>query len=205
MNKTFIALITVLVVTSCTIEKRAYNKGFNIQRSANFKRTSEHEHQDTISKRSEKNSKGQINESVTNVLETPLIAEQSVQTNGTLPTSIERNEIQPKQQSLFVQELKQATHEAKQYFFPINKKEDAEEPVKKKVDFYSLLGFITGVLGIALFGFLLGVIAVLYGILGIRRINRQPEKLRGKGLAIAAIVLGVVDILVWIVLLALLL
>jgi hypothetical protein len=51
-------------------------------------------------------------------------------------------------------------------------------------------GWAVASLVLAIVFFPLGFLAIIAGVLGIRQINRRPEELEGKGLAIAGIVLG---------------
>ena len=62
-------------------------------------------------------------------------------------------------------------------------------------DTMSLVSMILGILGLVLavvtiYGGLLSVAALVLGIIGLSRIRRAPDLLKGKGFAIAGIVLG---------------
>lgn len=71
-------------------------------------------------------------------------------------------------------------------------------PTDKKVEGLSLAGFILGVLGIltifsgGAFAILAGILAIIFGAIGLARIKKNPEKLKGKGFAITALICGLI-------------
>lgn len=54
---------------------------------------------------------------------------------------------------------------------------------------------------VPLFGFLLGIIAVIFGAVAIRQIGRDPN-LGGRGMAIAGLVCGIVGVAGWVIFIA---
>jgi hypothetical protein len=62
----------------------------------------------------------------------------------------------------------------------------------------AIAGLVCGLVGVLLFNYILGPLAIIFGGIGWSRANRGA---RHRGLAIAAVVLGVLDIVLWIVLL----
>ena len=62
----------------------------------------------------------------------------------------------------------------------------------------AIAGLVCGIVGILLFNFILGPLAIIFGGVGWSRANRGAAH---KGMAITAVVLGVVDIVLWVVLL----
>jgi len=54
---------------------------------------------------------------------------------------------------------------------------------------------ICGIVGLLLFGIILGPLAIIFGAIGLGNANKNPIG-AGKGMAIAGLVLGVVDLLV---------
>lgn len=72
-----------------------------------------------------------------------------------------------------------------------------------KTDGLAIAGFVLGVIGIFIAGLILGILAIIFGGIALGRIRRNPETRRGKGFAIAALVLGIVSILGALVFLAL--
>lgn len=77
-------------------------------------------------------------------------------------------------------------------FLTSNSKSKANEDLK--VDAFALVGFISGVVGLLIFPFFLGTVAVVFSAIGLSRISKG--KSRGKGFAIAGLVLGIISV-VW--------
>jgi hypothetical protein len=65
----------------------------------------------------------------------------------------------------------------------------------------AIAGLVCGLVGLLLFNYILGPLAIIFGGIGWSRANRGA---RHRGMAIAAVILGVVDLIVWGVLLAVL-
>jgi len=59
----------------------------------------------------------------------------------------------------------------------------------------SVGGFVCGIIGFILSGIIFGPIALVLGIVGLRKVKKQPNKYKGKGFAIASLILGIVDII----------
>jgi len=56
----------------------------------------------------------------------------------------------------------------------------------------AVAGFICSLIGIFFAGLVFGTLAVIFGIVALGKIKRNPETKKGRGLAIAAIVIGLV-------------
>lgn len=54
---------------------------------------------------------------------------------------------------------------------------------------------------VPLFGFLLGIIAIIFGAVAIRQIGREPN-LGGRGMAVAGLVCGIVGVAGWVIFIA---
>jgi hypothetical protein len=65
----------------------------------------------------------------------------------------------------------------------------------------AIAGLVCGLVGLLLFNYILGPLAIIFGGIGWSRANRGAAH---RGMAIAAVILGVVDLIVWGVLLAVL-
>lgn len=63
----------------------------------------------------------------------------------------------------------------------------------------AIAGLVCGIVGILLFNVILGPLAIIFGGVGLSRARHGAPH---KGMSIAAIVLGVVDLVVWVALLA---
>ena len=66
----------------------------------------------------------------------------------------------------------------------------------------AIASLVCGLVGLLIFGFVLGPLAIIFGAVGIGKANKLGGK--GKGMAIAGLIIGAVDVLLIIVFLALL-
>lgn len=76
---------------------------------------------------------------------------------------------------------------------------------EKKTEPLSLISFISSLVGLFIFGIVFGIASVIMSAIGLGKINKNPEKWKGKGFAIAGIIIGIIDILAFFIILALLL
>ena len=80
----------------------------------------------------------------------------------------------------------------------------AEQPVKKTSGLAvaalicGICGLVFGWLGI---GFLLSVLGIVFGGIGMSQVGKDPN-LGGKGMAIAGLVCGIIGLVFWIILIA---
>lgn len=63
----------------------------------------------------------------------------------------------------------------------------------------AIAGFVCSLVGLLVFSIVLGPLAIIFGGVGLSRANRGA---RHRGLAIAALVIGAVDVILWIVFIA---
>ncbi|MBN1143561.1 MAG: DUF4190 domain-containing protein [Bacteroidales bacterium] len=71
----------------------------------------------------------------------------------------------------------------------------APEQVIRKSEGLGTAGFIAGLLGLFIAGIPLGIFAIIAGSISIGKINRYPEKYKGKGLATASVIIGLIDVI----------
>jgi hypothetical protein len=71
----------------------------------------------------------------------------------------------------------------------------------QKTEGLGLAGFISGLVGLFIASIPLGIIAVVFGSISLSKIKKNPQRYKGRGFAIAAIVLGLVDVVAMILLL----
>jgi hypothetical protein len=73
---------------------------------------------------------------------------------------------------------------------------------RKETESFGIAGFIISMVGLLLmitgFGEILGPLGIIFGGISLGRIKRNPGKYKGKGLAKASIIVGIIDILVFI-------
>lgn len=67
------------------------------------------------------------------------------------------------------------------------------EPVIKN-EGLGIAGFLSGLVGLFIASIPLGIIAIVFGGISLSKIKRNPRVYRGRGLAIASIILGIVDV-----------
>jgi hypothetical protein len=63
-----------------------------------------------------------------------------------------------------------------------------------KTEGLAIAGFVIGLAGLFVAGIPLGLIAGVFGILSLSKIKKYPGRFKGRGLAIASIILGIADI-----------
>ncbi len=78
-------------------------------------------------------------------------------------------------------------------------------PDDQRTNGMALAGFICSLAGLFIFGVVLGVLGIIFSAIGLGKIAKDSSRWKGKGMAIAGLVVGVVDIILWIILLALIL
>jgi Domain of unknown function (DUF4190) len=61
-----------------------------------------------------------------------------------------------------------------------------------KTDGLAIAGFVMAIVGLLFFGIVLGPAGLILGIVSFRRINREPGRYKGRGLAIAAMIIGAI-------------
>ncbi len=61
-----------------------------------------------------------------------------------------------------------------------------------KVDGLAIAGFVSGVLSFFIFGIVFSILAIVFSAIALKRIKSNPEVRKGKGLAVAGLVLGIV-------------
>ena len=68
-----------------------------------------------------------------------------------------------------------------------------DQPVK--IHTLAIVGLIVGLVGLFVAGIPLGVIAMIFGFVALNKIKKNPGAFRGRGLSIASIILGIIDII----------
>ena len=70
----------------------------------------------------------------------------------------------------------------------------AQAPVKK-TEGLGLAGFISSLVGLFVLGIPLGILSVVFGAISLGKMKRNPQKYKGRGFAIASVIIGMVDII----------
>ena len=90
------------------------------------------------------------------------------------------------------------------------KKANAElkNPVREgetKLHWAALTGFIISLLGLFIFPIIFGTMAIVFSAIGLSAVKKNPSTYKGKGFAIAGLVIGIIDVVFIFLLLVLLL
>lgn len=71
---------------------------------------------------------------------------------------------------------------------------EIEEEDLRETDTYAILSMLAGIGAIPTLGFL-GIASIVFGIIALKRISRNPETLKGKGMANFGIIIGAIAII----------
>lgn len=66
---------------------------------------------------------------------------------------------------------------------------------ERKTDGLAIAGFVLGFVSLFVAGIPLGALSVVFSVIALERIKKNPDKRSGKGLAIAGLVLGIIGFL----------
>ncbi|MFH0841635.1 MAG: DUF4190 domain-containing protein [Bacteroidota bacterium] len=72
-----------------------------------------------------------------------------------------------------------------------------QQTTTRKIEPLGLAGFISSLVGLLVFPFIFGTVAIVFGAISLGKILKYPDRFRGLGFAIASLVIGVVDI-IWV-------
>jgi hypothetical protein len=74
-------------------------------------------------------------------------------------------------------------------------KKNVETAAEKKDKVFAITALVCGLLfWVPLFNILLGALAILFGVLAIRRARENPERYGGQGMAVAGMILGIISV-----------
>ena len=73
---------------------------------------------------------------------------------------------------------------------------------ERQVEGFGIAGLAAAIVGLFIAGIPLGAVAIVFGAISLSRIKKNPKKYKGKGLAIASLILGLVDVVGMIIILA---
>lgn len=81
---------------------------------------------------------------------------------------------------------------SKKVISPVNQQESLKP---KKTEALGLTGLITSLIGLWIMGIPLGILSIIFGSISLGKIKENPSKYNNKGLALAAVVLGFIDVI----------
>ena len=206
-----IALALNLILASCTMQKRVYTSGYHIGWNKSNHNSNKHELTDN------KNRIGQ------NLGETVVQSENEPNTIDNLPSVTEKNIIATidNKQIILPQEEKinllsspkiNSAEEEKQNYtsFKSGFKKGKEIVIgsgdQVKLNSMALTGFVLGLIGVVIpyLGIILGPLAIIFSAIGLIKIHKESTKWKGKGFAIAGIILGILAFLLFFAVLSIL-
>ena len=189
-KKTIVIFVIMLVFTtsSCTLTKRHYFSGYHVDWHLSKAESSFFPQQlkskDRIVQQGE--------EKVAPIIDEPVLI-----ASADLPMDIQKNNFDDKKTNYksLITEIPQLKKASK-----VDIKQLSEKSLPKKKSNEPVLNWIAGAaLGLGILGFIFpffpSVTAIILGIVALKRINSEPEKYKGKVMAIAGIVLGVLGII----------
>ncbi len=196
MKKKFnlILLVTLIVtlISSCTVEKRRYMSGYHIEKNSNLKTA-------------QKSSKETKNEQTVEIIKQDETNTFSTEKDGTLiykdntsaSTDIDANEVvklsnttaKESKKSEIVKEIAII----KSLF--LNTRNTVESPLNApKVHWGAIAGLVTGIVSIFIAGIPLGACAIIFSAIALKKIRESPELYKGKGMAIAGLICGIIGV-----------
>jgi hypothetical protein len=78
--------------------------------------------------------------------------------------------------------------------------ENAPTTTRSGSNGFAIAGLVCGIIGLFLFNFILGPLAIIFGGVGVSRANRGAGH---RGMAWAGVILGIIDVLIFVVFIAL--
>lgn len=189
-NKTLLgALAIVLILSSCSVDKRVHMSGYNIKWKNNKNIA--------VAKQTPvKTSKTIVVEETEIVVSastenTPLIINKTPQIDFfATPKTKEVVVVAPTKKTVRAK-IKEAI-----------KKSIAEGEGKKQG--FAIAGFVCSITAILFAGFILGTLGLIFSAVALHRIKNNPEKYKGKKFAIAGLIIGIVAVGLTLIFLALL-
>jgi hypothetical protein len=205
-----VLLISLFLVQSCTIQKRIDKKGFSLDRNSKNKnselgrlnnlKTDESFNENLVILFEDQNS-SIIESENANQLEQPLL-----DVDYTIDGNTSKKTIQNEQKVVEVDDNNSLTGKIlitdatiNNEIAPITDKEN-ETNDDVKTSGFAIAALVCGIL--ALFTTLIGSIilatlAVVFGLIAINKISKNPTKFKGKGMAWAGYIIGLVAVLIW--------
>lgn len=207
-----------LVLDSCSVQKRYHRNGLTInwkkaslKKKENQKGVTSHVEEESIVSTSKKK------ETLTKNYQEPVLldlassdTELSVPTLSNVIPQVANNSRDKNQTTSILTSTKNKpikdniknTKKAVKKIIKSIKNKPAEE---QKIHWAALTGFITSLVGLFLLPILFGIVGIVFSAIALSQIKRSPELYKGKGFAIAGLVIGIVAVLFIFLVLALLL
>jgi hypothetical protein len=205
-------ILSILIPTSCSVKKRVYLSGYHVEWFKNKKQSNTA----SVNKKSQVYAE-ELKLSKESHVEVKKLTDGSVQENkGLLASAANQQVFQPKyfkggsypKKTLTLIGLEKQAKPSYNNRYKKRVEKVSANGDEPKMNGMALTGFISSMLGIVLsfflIGIVIGIVATVFSAIGLGKINKEPTKWKGKGLAIAGLVLGIIEIVVSIAVLVLL-
>ena len=200
-NKLKVLFVFVLGIniflTSCRIEKKLYSNGYyiNINKGKQHAQKIAPKDESTSSSSKELKSNNNAIKETENVNEDePILASESNQIYINQNNNVQNdNQNQKKENYITFNAYKKELNKG------VKKIKEHQKLNGSSMNGLALAGFICSIVGLVLFGFILGAVAVVLSAIGLHKIKQDPINWDGKGLAIAGIIIGFLDIIGWLI------
>jgi hypothetical protein len=206
-NLVLLGIVMSAFLSSCTMQKCVYSKGYYVDwfggksKKENLKTTSSVSSDElNISSNELIHEKKDVAQNETKVEENvdQSMAVASIDNNEIFTTDIDRSESASHKSANLSDDINSFRSEFKNGASVI-----LSPPDDQKTNGLALAGFICSLAGLLIFGVVLGLLGIIFSAIGLGKIAKDSSRWKGKGMAIAGLIVGVIDIVVWIVLLAL--
>ncbi len=207
MKNFIIFFFVLLILNSCTVEKRRYMSGYNVERHSSNR----------IESKNVDNNQGVSNDEISIENKTSKSDVQLVRVDGqdsildtlnnesTTDIGVKRNSENKKQVKRTTRDIdkREERIRKKDIVYPSSKFEYEKNSDYQKTDPLAILAFIMVIVGYLIpnlaIGFILVLAAFIIAIVSLQRIKKDPDSFKGKGLNIATVVLGAIVLLLFLV------
>lgn len=204
-----IGLLLLITLNSCVLEKRIYRSGLHIEALNKSKKNKNTKDEFGLSAKS--NNESHIKNWENSQIKTEELDLSELTENLTASTDDNLNiikQIETKVES--ENSLKKPIENEinfKEIITSLKKlpKKNTSQYKDQQTNGMAVAGFTMSLVGLFIFGFILGVLAVIFSSIGLSRTINDPEAWGGKGLATAGLIIGIIDIIGWLILIAILL
>ena len=205
---TLIGLAFAFIISACTMEKRQYLSGYDIQWNKKAKAVKQKRNEPQVAsdgindRQAVENNPAENNNAVVN---NDSIANKVEENAGLIASADDKQIFIPKTETVVLAKKQiQNANGKKDIIAPKNSISNSDlknlgdkiqNNSDKKSGAFGIVSFVCSIVGLLIAGVIFGPLAIVFGIIGM--INRKL-----KGLAIAGLVIGVIDLIVGILLVA---
>jgi hypothetical protein len=208
-NLALFGLVLTISLGSCSLEKRVYRSGLHIETLSKTKSAKTNKeiidlaHISDNKKSLKPLEHNQIQLPDSNFLNNQVNLTASIDEKSSfLPKTLENaDESEDNLQTIHGSEINFKTLLRNLKKLPNRK---ANLTADRKPNGQAVAGFTLSLVGFFIFGFL-GILAIIFSSIGLRKTIKEPDVWNGKGLAVAGLIIGIIDVVGWLLLIALIL